>query len=671
MRFSIPVCRCTMVTPVPSPAWNGPSTETDLRRDILRSMPQIRLATYQSGLRINEVYVDEPVVIGRRDPRKGDPPPIALHRTTSETRLVVADFQQKAMSRQWMKVVPSSGAFAFELQNLHDHCPVVIVGEQDIPPRESRQFEQQALVELGGSLAVRIEAAEEPDAGAEAYRSLQSVPMVPGAQSQIGHTIAIGQFAQSEGHEINKMLQLALQVVQESAGSDAFFQKCASAAAEMVDLDRTVVLLRREVAESDKMKIESELDGGWFPVAEYTREGGLGVTAGGPISTTLLSRVKQSCLTVIHQPQTGWMGGAAADDDEARFAPSLQSVQCAVASPILNADHEVIGVIYGDRTICTGGSFSSGINDMEATLIEILAGAVAGGLARRNQERIRNSLAEFFSPKVADQLVSDPQLMEAKEIDVSALFCDIRKFSTVTEKLGPRKAIDWINDVMTELSQAVIDSDGVLVNYMGDELFAMWGAPGAQPDHAERAIGCAQSMLRAIERLRLRWSSMLPQKFGAGIGINTGLALVGNVGSRQKFQYGPLGNTVNLSSRLQSATKQLGIACLAGEPTVQAAGCATTCRRLAKLSVVGIGHWINVYEITVDADANWQRLRREYEQALDDFENSQFKRSADRIEAFIEDFPDDLPSRRLLARVRAEIKQPSENFSGVLTLTSK
>ncbi|WP_182865298.1 adenylate/guanylate cyclase domain-containing protein [Rhodopirellula sp. JC639] len=633
-------------------------------------MSQLRLATYHAGLQINEVFVDEPVVIGRRDPRKGDPPPVALHRTAKETRLVVADSRQKEMSRRWIEVSPIEW-FSFQLTNLHAHCPVVIADAEDILPGQTRRFDDEAVIELGGRLTLRIEAVDASGLGSASYRSLESVPLVPGAQSYVEHTVAIGQFAQTEGQEVNKLLQLALQVVQESVGSNAFFQKCASAAAEMVDLDRTVVLLRGETADQDQLPVESELEGGWLQVAQHTRGDNLLGGHRGPISTTLLKRVSETCLTVIHQPKAGLAERANPAGDDDRLAPSLQSVQCAVASPILNADHQVIGVIYGDRTICAAGSFSSGISDMEATLIEILAGALAGGLARRNQERIRNSLAEFFSPKVADQLVSDPQLMEAKEIDVTALFCDIRKFSSVTEKLGPRKAIEWINDVMTELSQCVIDSDGVLVNYMGDEVFAMWGAPGDQQDHARRAIECAKRMLGAIEQLRGRWGSVLPQKFGAGIGINTGPALVGNVGSRQKFQYGPLGNTVNLSSRLQSATKQLGVACLAGESTVRAAGCTEQCRRLAKLSVVGIEHCIDVYEITLQADDQWQQLKREYEQALDDFEHRRLADSAARIESLVADYPQDAPSRDLQRRVRDEVDQPSRDFSGVLELTQK
>ena len=119
------------------------------------AMPQIRIATYQSGIRINEVYVDQPIIIGRRDPRKGDPPPVALHRTATETRLIVADFQQKEMSRRWIEASPVD-AYCFQLKNLHQHCPVNILGDHDILPGESRRFEHETMVDLGASMAVRM-----------------------------------------------------------------------------------------------------------------------------------------------------------------------------------------------------------------------------------------------------------------------------------------------------------------------------------------------------------------------------------------------------------------------------------------------------------------------------------------------------------------------------------
>lgn len=92
------------------------------------------------------------------------------------------------------------------------------------------------------------------------------------------------------------------------------------------------------------------------------------------------------------------------------------------------------------------------ISDIEATLVEVLASSVAAGIARQAEESLRNTLAGFFSPKVVKLLADNPELMDGHDSEVSVLFCDIRGFSSVTEKLGPGKAIQWINDVMSELS---------------------------------------------------------------------------------------------------------------------------------------------------------------------------------------------------------------------------
>jgi hypothetical protein len=178
-------------------------------------------------------------------------------------------------------------------------------------------------------------------------------------------------------------------------------------------------------------------------------------------------------------------------------------------------------------------------------------------------------------------------------------------------------------------------------------------------------------MLRCIELLKSRWGHIMPGQFGAGIGINTGPARVGNVGSRQRFKYGPLGNTVNLSSRLQSATKQFGVSCIASHSTLEQAGMLDQGRRLAKTAVVGIKQPVDVYEIVAAADDRWHRLRQSYQQALGEFENGNFFEAAKQIGAILPEYASDKPSRSLLARAVAEMDQPSEPFTGVLELTAK
>jgi hypothetical protein len=178
-------------------------------------------------------------------------------------------------------------------------------------------------------------------------------------------------------------------------------------------------------------------------------------------------------------------------------------------------------------------------------------------------------------------------------------------------------------------------------------------------------------MLEAIETLRVRWADILPQRFGAGIGVNTGPAQVGNVGSRLKFKYGVLGNTVNVGSRLQAATKQLGVDCLISSASATAAGCLDRARRLAKLAVVGIEQPIDVYQIVREPAANWDRFRGDYELALDDYEQMRFGEATRRLGALMQSHPGDRPCKLLLSRAVDHLDEPTDGFSPVWQLTRK
>jgi adenylate cyclase len=303
--------------------------------------------------------------------------------------------------------------------------------------------------------------------------------------------------------------------------------------------------------------------------------------------------------------------------------------------------------------------------------VEVLAGAVAAGIARQDEERSRSRLAEFFSPRVAEQLALRPELLTGQDAEVSVLFCDIRGFSSISERVGPTKTIEWLNDVLTELSQCVVDRDGVLVDYVGDQLMAMWGAPQPQADHAKRGIEAAVEMMQRVRVLRSRWQERLPLTFAVGIGLNTGIARVGNIGSRLKFKYGVLGNTVNIGSRLQDATKQFGADCMAAEATVRSSNLQDRCRRLAVLNVVGIDSPIEVYEVIRASDQAWTALRNTYEAALVDFESRRFAEATEKLGHLVQTYPQDRPCKLLLRRAVAELSEPSADFTHVWKLTSK
>jgi len=329
---------------------------------------------------------------------------------------------------------------------------------------------------------------------------------------------------------------------------------------------------------------------------------------------------------------------------------SLMDIEAGVASPIFGLTDDVIGVLYGVRT--SQGVIARGpITPLEAQLVQLLAGSVGATLARSTASQSRATFEQFFTRELSEQLALRPNLLDGHDADVSILFCDIRGFSRISERLGPAGTMDWIGDVMGELSDCVLAHSGVLVDYIGDELIAMWGAPVDQPEHATLAARAAVDMLAAVPRINERWATTLGETMDLGIGINSGVARVGNTGSRHKFKYGPLGNTVNLASRVQGATKYVRSRILVTDATRSRMGSGFASRRVCQVRVVNIAEPVVLHELGRTDDAGWSDLQQAYEGALSAFENRDFHEAAHLLAGLLQTRPDDGPSLLLLSRV--------------------
>jgi adenylate cyclase len=211
----------------------------------------------------------------------------------------------------------------------------------------------------------------------------------------------------------------------------------------------------------------------------------------------------------------------------------------------------------------------------------------------------------------------------------------------------------WIQDTMGVLSDCVLEHDGVLVDYIGDELMAMWGAPAPQRNHAELACLAARQMLQSLAGINDRWRAELGSEVRLGIGLNSGAARVGNTGSLQKFKYGPLGDVVNVASRVQGATKYLGADCLITGATLGALPPEAAVRRLARVRAVNIEHAIDLYEILPQAPPDWTERCRKYESTLAALEQDRLIEAASAAELLTAEYPEDAAVRALCQRIHA------------------
>lgn len=207
-------------------------------------------------------------------------------------------------------------------------------------------------------------------------------------------------------------------------------------------------------------------------------------------------------------------------------------------------------------------------------VLSIAGTALAVGLARsvaidREKRRLRRTLKNYFSPRVMEAILTSPDadVLGAKRAEVSVFFSDIRNFTTISESSEPELLASLLQEYFTAMSEEIHKTDGVLEKFVGDAIMAFWGAPIAFPDHAERAVQSAVAMYERFLTLRADWEKRGIGPVDIGMSVNTGPVLVGNLGSRVRFNYGILGDTVNTAARIEGLNKEFKTHLLIGKRT--------------------------------------------------------------------------------------------------------
>lgn len=592
------------------------------------------------------------IELGRQ--RKDEPGPYSIESTAEGTRIVVAELTETSVSRQQVRA-ESRPDGNFVITNLGTNGPLSLKPARMLDPGQSWVCVNTARIQLGSRLACIemvpvITDAEEIDAEEEGVLSLAAATIVPGARFGFDSSILAGmKTAPVAGNlePVIRSLQAAIDVFQSVNTSSDFYRHAVEAVVDLVGLESGRVLLWQ----TDH----------WQLVAMASNEQNENRSLA-PASNSVLTKVKE-------QKRTLWLSGNCQDT-----ALSLMRVQSVVASPIMDSHGEIIGILYGDRGY-GGMTAEREITKFEAMLVELLACSVASGLLRVKQEEAlqaqRLRFEQFQSRKLAEQLERQPDLLIGREVEVSVLFVDIRRFSKISESLGAATTFEWINDVMSALSECVTDTDGIIVDFVGDEIMAMWGAPEHQPDHAVRACTAALKMFEQVPAINAKWKSVLPEPFAISIGINTGGARAGNIGSHRKFKYGPLGNTVNLASRVQGCTKYLRCPCVITEATRQLLDANWFIRRLCDVRVVNISQPVPLFELSSVHSPNRVTLRDNYEAALQAYQQKEFRKSAALLGDLLERFPDDGPSLVLMSRTVQSLLDGADSFDPVWVLPGK
>jgi adenylate cyclase len=583
-----------------------------------------------------ETDLTAPLELGRQQDKEGGPYTLLTGSGPSARLIIAWNPEDEHFSRRHLQLQPLPDG-RVRITNLSSHFRVEIVennlsllprGTADLTPPFSLRLNGRTLMvsaeEVDRSGLVRLaEQTLAPGGAAKRAPGLRALPPLHGFQLD----------------QLVSWLQTTMGVLQSTVGASTFQDKAAEALVEIVGLHTGRVLRRH--------------NGRWEVVV--ARDGGGSLPPWQP-SDTVLDALLREKRTVWQRPR----------DSNVR-AVSLEGMQTVVAAPLLDAGGEVIGALYGElRRV--GETTGREAGKLQAVLVELLACGVSAGLARQRQEqeatRNQTLFEQFFTAPLAARLREHPDLLRGRTETVTVLFCDVRNSCAVSGRLGPELTERWLGDVLGELSRCVLAEHGVLVDYIGDALIAMWGAPTPDPEQTERAARAALAMLQTLTVLNDRWRGTLGEEMGLSIGLNRGPAQVGNIGSTYKFKYGPLGNTVNVASRTQGLTKYLKCRLLITAAVRAHLGAEFDTRRVCQARLVNIEQPENLYEVAAAAEGRADFFRGS-EEALEALEKGQFALAGGQAGGLLARHPGDGPLLLILSRAADALMHDGQGFDPV------
>lgn len=313
-----------------------------------------------------------------------------------------------------------------------------------------------------------------------------------------------------------------------------------------------------------------------------------------------------------------------------------------------------------------------------SSLLALVGAAVWRYQTEGRQRRfIASAFGRYVSPKVVREILADPGRLAlgGERREVTLFFSDLQGFTTISEGMSPPELVAFMNEYTTLMAEVITGQDGTIDKYIGDAVMAFWGAPVPQPDHARRALLAA---LECQERLRPFCEAVAARggpELRTRIGVNSGECVVGNMGSRDRFDYTAIGDTVNQASRLEGLNKAYGTLILASETAWAAAAGVAFGRLVDRVRVKGKAQAVAIYEVLARAGSETpgqRRLAAGYAAAFAAYQERRFEEAAGLAGELLSGDPGDGPARTLLERARAFADAPPPgDWDGVWTHHSK
>ncbi|MBF0117298.1 MAG: CHASE2 domain-containing protein [Desulfobacterales bacterium] len=300
-------------------------------------------------------------------------------------------------------------------------------------------------------------------------------------------------------------------------------------------------------------------------------------------------------------------------------------------------------------------------------------------LESKQKRFIKNAFSTYLAPSVVNQLLIHPEQLTlgGEERKITAFFSDIQGFTGISEKLNPKALVELLNEFLTEMTDIVLRNQGTVDKFIGDAIVAFFGAPNDLEKHAEVACIVSIEMQKTLVRLREKWKKEGKAEIRMRIGLCTGSAVIGNMGSKTRMNYTMMGDTVNTASRLEGVNKVYGTYILISETTYKeiVSSGKFLCRELDSINVVGKTAPVSIYQVigyASECDEKTRKVIEHYSIGLWAYRNQDWDKAIKFFKTVLQIVPDDGPSKTMLARSRDfKINPPPPNWNGASAMKEK
>lgn len=289
----------------------------------------------------------------------------------------------------------------------------------------------------------------------------------------------------------------------------------------------------------------------------------------------------------------------------------------------------------------------------------------------RQKRFIKGAFKQYLSPVVIEELMQHPERLKlgGELRELSIFFSDIRGFTSISEHLHPEELTTLLNDYLTAMTDIIYRHGGTVDKYEGDAIIAFWNAPLPQQDHAQQAVITALECQAKLEELNPSFKARIGAELNQRIGLNSGQVVVGNMGSRQRFNYTFLGDAGNLAARLEGINKQFGTSLLISENTRKQLDVRISTREIARVQVIGRKEPVRVFEPMMPAFA------AAHHKVLDSFAQGLAKYYEGSLQEALNHFASieaqDAPAEAYARRCRTLLTTPPPEWNGVWVMTEK